>query len=784
MRERTKKAISLLLAASMVFAMAGCGGGADGQDAATDAANAGADAGGQAQEGGKTGEGGPVAMGRYVEEVIDLSEQASQAKDLCVREDGSLVILDREAGMLVSQDQGVTWTEDKPDWFDAVKEEAGWISDICMVSDGTVALMYYVGDSNALDPEWQMILILPDGTKVPVEAQFSDEDTYFRQVIAGDDNRIFASTHRGVYEVYRDGSAEKILTTDYVPEWIWMRDGLLFLDNTYQLEEMPAIYDLEAGEYTEDEVLVEFTADNYPDRNFNGTDYCDMYLLPGKEGTVYLAGKKGIHRHVIGGNMMEQIVDGNLSLLSNPDYRIVDMIEIGEDAFLGLFVGGKVIRFTYDPDVPTVPENMITIYSLREDDSIRQAVSLYQAKHPDVFVSYQIGMADASVTREDAIKKLNTEIMAGEGPDLLVLDELPFDSYVEKGMLSDLTDYLAEYSKKEPLFDNVVEALKRDGKAYTAPASICIPKVAAAADGMENMTDLSDLGAVVETLRKENPEKDIIAVSGERGVLKRFAGTSEPKWIKEDKTIDREVIGEYLEQCRRIFDAQMDGLDEEIKEYYEGRNDRMLELDGKKMDEMDWRMIMDDMSYVGKEIRMTSGWINSQYDYTQAISMHDNKGVEETKLVPMPGQCSHVFKPATMLAVSAASKQTDAALEFMDAFLSAELQSMYDGLPLNQNAYDIQFTPNEDYLGENGEYGSAMTTDADGNIIEFNAFWPSEEEIAALKEELSAVNTAYLPDEMLEDAVFTMGISYMRGEVTIEQALDEIEKAVRIYMAE
>lgn len=35
--------------------------------------------------------------------------------------------------------------------------------------------------------------------------------------------------------------------------------------------------------------------------------------------------------------MMEQILDGNLSLLSNPDYYIIDMLQLDNDVFLGLF---------------------------------------------------------------------------------------------------------------------------------------------------------------------------------------------------------------------------------------------------------------------------------------------------------------------------------------------------------------------------------------------------------------------------------------------------------------
>lgn len=781
LKKTGKKTISLLLAAFMVFSIAGCGG--NGAGASADLGSAKEDTGTGDRNKGGGDEGEPAAMGRYVEEQIDLSEQGVSPLDLCMREDGSLVIMDSSVGMLVSNDQGATWTEETPDWFAEMKANGTYISEMYMAPDGTVALLW--GESNESDYTQYLELILPDGTQVPVETELTEDEYYFQQVAIREDNTIFASTNRGIYEVERDGSCDKILTLDYNPHWIWVRDNLLVIDNTGEEVQMPVIYDLDAGEYIDDEVLTEFISGNYPNRFYNGRDYCDMYLLPGEDGTVYVTGRKGIHRHVIGGNMMEQIVDGNLSLLSNPDYYIVDMMQLEGDVFLALFVDGKLIRFTYDPDVPSVPENVVTVYSLREDTNIRQAISRYQTKHPDVFVSYEIGMDGGdSVTREDAVKKLNTEIMAGEGPDLLVMDGLPLDSYVDKGMLMDLTDHLAKYSQAEPLFDNVIEALKRDGKAYVAPATIAVPQIAAAAEGIENVKDLSDLGEIVEQLREEYPGQDIVGISGARGILKRFAATSGPKWVSADGAIDRAVIGEYLEQCKRIFDAQMDGLDESVIEYYESQNERLSEYYGMLMEEMDWEIYLDVFSYLGKEQKMLTGWNGSQYAYLEMVSMDQNKGFEDVRIIPMQGQCMQVFKPETLLAVSAASGQPEAALEFMDAFLSAEVQGEYDGFPLNQDAFDIQFIPREDIMGENGEYTSMCTTDADGNELSFTCYWPSEEQIAAFRQELASVNTAYIPDQMLEDAVFKQGADYMKGEKSLEQALDEIEKAVAIYMAE
>lgn len=788
-RKGMKKAVSLVLAASMVFAIAGCGGdGEQGEGSGSGNENnavTGTDKDSQNQ-GQNTEEGGAAAMGRYVEEQIDLSDQiSSQFLDLSRREDGSLAILSN-SGMLVSKDQGLTWNEETPGWLSSILQEGTYISSMTMGADGTVAV--FRGESVGEDWMQYLELILPDGTQVPVEAELTEKEMFFRQAAIDDGGRIFASTYGSVYEVQKDGSCEKILSLDYNPSWIWVKDNLLFIDNDWEEETMPVIYDLEAQDFIEDEVLTEFVADNYDVRNMNGTDYCSMYLLPGEDGTVYITGKKGIHRHVVGGNMMEQIVDGNLSLLSNPDYYPADMIQLEGDAFLALFAGGRLIRFTYDPDVPAVPEKMITVYSLREDDNVRQAISFYQTQHADTFVSYQIGIGDGdSATREDALKKLNTEIMAGEGPDLIVMDELPFDSYASKGLLMDLTDYLAEYSKKEPLFDNIIDTLKKDGKAYVAPATIAIPKMASGAEGMEQAKSLEDLAGIVEQQREKYPEQDIMAVSGERGIMKRFAATSEPKWITSDRTVDREVIGEYLELCKRIFDAQMDGLDEAVIEYYNGRNVRMAEYYGIGLDAMDWELYLDIMQYVGGEQKMVTGWIDSQYTYLQGTSISRNKGFEDTKLVAMEGQCSQVFKPATMMAVSAASKQPDLALDFLDTFLSAQVQGMYDGLPLNQKGFDSQFTPNKDILGQGGEpddYGSVATSDMDGNMLTFTSYWPSEEMIASFKAELAALNTAYIPDQILEKAVFDQGVSYMQGEKTLDEALNEIEKAVAIYMAE
>ncbi len=117
----------------------------------------------------------------------------------------------------------------------------------------------------------------------------------------------------------------------------------------------------------------------------------------------------------------------------------------------------------------------------------------------------------------------------------------------------------------------------------------------------------------------------------------------------------------------------------------------------------------------------------TQAVFVETASINRNQGFENVVVMPMEGQCSRVFKPATMAAVSAVSGHPDLAMGFMDVFLSASVQGMYDGLPLNQNAFDFQFTPDLERLDEEGVYGSRSTMDEDGNTISvINSYWPAD----------------------------------------------------------
>ena len=83
------------------------------------------------------------AMGRYVENSVDISEYTTLSCGITALSDGRFLVLDKEAGMLVSEDGGVTWqVEAVPGISDlAAFTKENYIFTMKADTDGTVAVL-------------------------------------------------------------------------------------------------------------------------------------------------------------------------------------------------------------------------------------------------------------------------------------------------------------------------------------------------------------------------------------------------------------------------------------------------------------------------------------------------------------------------------------------------------------------------------------------------------------------------------------------------------------------
>ena len=88
------------------------------------------------------------------------------------------------------------------------------------------------------------------------------------------------------------------------------------------------------------------------------------------------------------------MVDSKLSRLGNPQYGIMGMVFLETGVFLAVTNDGKLLKFTYDPNKESIPQEKLKIYSLKKNSEIYTAMSIYQIQNPDILIEYEFGMEE------------------------------------------------------------------------------------------------------------------------------------------------------------------------------------------------------------------------------------------------------------------------------------------------------------------------------------------------------------------------------------------------------
>ena len=789
-----KKGINLLITGVMIASLlAGCGngGGTDGAGAEK----------GDASQGVENGE---KSMGRYLER--ELAGPAADRKNAYVRfylerqDDGNIVLADRDMGMYVSADGGESFEETECLW--RAFTEDGYLSYAAVSPDGAAAVMYSPYEENEEEdaeeneaegaegiaeviPERSYYYI--DGTgKVTGLSYPGDEDTFLTEFRFDRAGRLYGfGTDSRVYRFDTEtGAARELFTVEGLVNYACFTERYMAAVTT---RNEILLYDLKEEVLApEDSVLQDFLRENLGSEYAGYGEACPAIVTQGEqEDVLYLAFRGGLYRHVIGGTVMEQVIDGGITAFGDPSAGLQDMIMLPGNEFIVAYTSGKLCKYTYDPDVPTVPERQINVYSLTENYSMRQAVSLFQKAHPDVYVRYEIGMSGGDgAVREDAVRTLNTKIMAGEGPDILLLDGLPRTSYEEKGMLADVSGIVGGMSGEEALFPNIVEACRKDGKLYALPLRIQLPMVFGGREEVAKIADLASLADTVEEIREENREGAILGLKSPGQLLTVLSLTSSAAWTDEKGEIDEEALTEFLEAAKRIWQAEASGVDEEEPGGEDIRYSENLSGDGINYATASTKAL----SVAMEELRLGIGKVyRIDFDYDTITSLKE--WGEDLDYRFLNGQVENGFIPQGLAGILANSAEDELAVEFYRFLFGRELQDMdlAGGLPVNMASFDsFAANPHADPDGfmEDDFAGGVVLSRDDGRIFSLDLRWPSAEEFRTLKEMAGGVTVMSVGDAAIEEMVLEVGQKMLKDDLTPEEAVREIVKRSAIYLAE
>ena len=190
-------------------------------------------------------------------------------------------------------------------------------------------------------------------------------------------------------------------------------------------------------------------------------------------------------------------------------------------------------------------------------------------------------------------------------------------------------------------------------------------------------------------------------------------------------------------------------------------------------------------NYLAGEMKILCGSLRSVDEFAEYRSVQRKKGYEDDVYLPLDGQSKNVFLPINLVGINAASESTERAQELLKVLLGKENQSyLFKGMPVNKAALEEAFLKEEEHVSEDGVFMSIGGSDRDGIMVDLEVYVLDEGQRQELRDWIENVNTPYVTDTVLEEAVYREGAGYLNGSQSLDETIKAIEQSVAIYMAE
>ena len=764
-----------LLVVAMIVMTAGCA--ASGDEPAGDSKKG--DKGGGMSD-------GVSAKGRYIETQIDTPKGFNGRGTIRRLADGKLALLDTENGTKsVSSDEGKTWKTEKIKELQSLLNGGdAEITSEALSADGGVFFSYILWDKaekGRLYSE-KYVYRKPNGETTEFELGIEDYHACLSKAVFTADGRLFAGTNSShIYEInYQKKSCKKIISPESAMDMVLCsnEDSLIATDG-----QSVYFYNLKSKELKADDTVLNDYVQKLTEKKDDGIALC--CAKNGKDNqTLYLAGTEGITGHAIGGSVMEQLVDGALTNLGDPSKSPQEMLQNEDGSFLILYGDGELDSYVYDAEAPSVPERQITIYGLHDNETIRQAISVFRKKDSEIFVKFEVGVSgEDGMTESDAIKNLNTQLLAGEGPDLILLDGMPFQSYEEKGMLADLTDVVAELESSGSFFNGILKGYQRKNNIYALPFRYRVPMLVGNRDILSRISDLKTLADEAEKLADQPTTKETVMGSySAEELLEKLYFTSANAWITGEGTVDKMALTEFFSQARRIYEADQKNLDQDEKNTHE-ETIKSIRNFYKEDAESEVTKHLQSVSRAFDQLRgmqiFTAGYLSSMSEFEEVTSV--NKKVGQQSYQVWNGQDTDLFCPTGTIGIGTNSSHIEEAKEFIRVLLGQDVQKkdLQDGFPVNEDAFEA-FT-------KNPTPDSSMVAgaeDKDGNSFMLDIAWPEARDIEQLKHIIQSLKTPSAAESDLKKEIIAIGAKALTGEKGVEDSVEEIIQKISLHLQE
>lgn len=405
----------------------------------------------------------------------------------------------------------------------------------------------------------------------------------------------------------------------------------------------------------------------------------------------------------------------------------------------------------------TGKNTVLKIYSLKENSMIRSSLAFFRREHTDISINYTVGYTgEDGFSVSDAIRKLNTEIMADEGPDIIVLDNLPVEEYISKGVLEPVTDIVNE--KKDEIFFNMIEGYNKESEIFCVPTTFRIPVII----GNSEVVSAESSKAVIDQM--EQQESPVLTRQDFPYAAMYMFVTSD---MVEKDGMNEEKLTAYYNDLLRL--KEMGNVTDKIV----GESDYSMNqtVDIFPYGESD---VPSDI-YFG-EAKAGVGQIAYVDSYIKLKSARKQADIQFDYLNKSGG---NYYIPTEVLGINSRSSYKDAAKEFLSLYLAEEVQNTNTmGFSINRNSMR-----NSAAVTDSPQYYSTIYKNLE-DTSGLDLYTLSTDEFNELLQFVELADTPVRVDAVVTETVMEQADKILYEGLDVQTAVQTVCDKINLYLKE
>ena len=498
----------------------------------------------------------------------------------------------------------------------------------------------------------------------------------------------------------------------------------------------------------------------------------DMIPAEDEKG-IYFINQDGIYYLAENEEIAERVLDGNRYTFSVPQNAIMDVCMFKGIFYMQMLVGdGYTYRqYVYHDDIPLEPEKTLTVFSLEDCSALRSAAQIYMEKHPEVYVEFNIINQTYepmdTQTQRQAIEAINTQILAGDVADIMLLDGLPIESYIEKGILGDMSSILNEIQKNGSFYDNLMHTYQENDKVYALPTAFSLLSAVGESELLKEGFSLEKLA----DYQKQHPEKQVLGNMVPEDLVKMMSSLWYSRMIDQDGKVDTKQLTIFLEAVNTLAPMK-EGMTDC---YY----DKTCFVGTRTFQAMD------------KEIKVILEGITDAYDLQ--IMMYAKEQLENGMIAPCIEGEKNLINLHQLIGISATSDKKQEIQELLLIAFSNQVSENYlDNFSVKKETAESMI------LGEytrkvigSGETYSIKDSGASFGYVKDDGQWGYKDIYKWYPEEskyyINALNEAKAlkpVDSKILDIIQQESEDYFMGKMSVTEATENIKEKVELYLSE